>query len=229
MGNEFQKKYMHPTRRKLVDMVLNGGEYDKNTTIGYDTGDRNTKREIGEIWTDANGIEWEQRSYGKVQVSKLTEAMSEVRNWLQKQNECKSESCTKTKFGYTDKKLIKKTGFCVDCLVDMEAEIKKDGLWIEYSQYRMAQNMISHANDVLQNLNQAYQEVSDVYEIVNEDGTVEKWKSEKNVIELRIEIHEEIVKIETELRGIIEIRDAAWNKLKDSEYKLVSPPIVVEL
>ena len=30
MAKEFNKKYMHPTRRKLVDMVLTG-EYDKNT------------------------------------------------------------------------------------------------------------------------------------------------------------------------------------------------------
>ena len=34
MGKEFKKKYMHPTRRKLVDMVETG-KYDKNTTIGY--------------------------------------------------------------------------------------------------------------------------------------------------------------------------------------------------
>ena len=34
MGKEFKRKYMHPTRRKLVDMVKTG-EYDKNTTIGY--------------------------------------------------------------------------------------------------------------------------------------------------------------------------------------------------
>ena len=34
MGKEFKKKYMHPTRRKLMDMVKTG-EYAKNTTIGY--------------------------------------------------------------------------------------------------------------------------------------------------------------------------------------------------
>ena len=30
MAKEFSKKYMHPTRRKLVDMVMNGGEYETN-------------------------------------------------------------------------------------------------------------------------------------------------------------------------------------------------------
>ena len=32
MGKEFNKKYMHPTRRKLVDMVQTG-KYDKNTQL----------------------------------------------------------------------------------------------------------------------------------------------------------------------------------------------------
>ena len=49
MGKEFKKKYMHPTRRKLVDMVETG-EYAKNTTVGY------TKKEdthkVGDVWED---------------------------------------------------------------------------------------------------------------------------------------------------------------------------------
>ena len=34
MGKEFKRKFMHPTRRKLVDMV-NTGEYAKNTQVGW--------------------------------------------------------------------------------------------------------------------------------------------------------------------------------------------------
>lgn len=224
MAKQFEKKYMHPTRRKLVDMVLYGKEYDTDARIGYE-GEGSKKREIGEVWTDADGVTWEQRSYGRVQQSDLTETMSEVRNWLQKQRECKNESCVKTKFGYTDKQLIKKTGYCVDCLVDREAVIKTDGLWIEYSQYRMAQNMISHGNEVLLQLNQALKEAKDEYEIVNEDGSIEKWKMEKNVDELKAEINEDISKIQNELKEIISVRNAAWEKLKDKNYDLVSPPI----
>ena len=35
MGKEFKRKFMHPTRRKLVDMVQSGN-YEKNTKIGWD-------------------------------------------------------------------------------------------------------------------------------------------------------------------------------------------------
>ena len=224
MAKQFEKKYMHPTRRKLVDMVLYGKEYDTDARIGYE-GEASKKREIGEVWTDADGVTWEQQSWGRLQQSALTDTMAEVRNWLQKQKECKNESCVKTKFGYTDKQLIKKTGYCVDCLVDREAVIKTDGLWIEYSQYRMAQNMISHGNEVLLQLHQALRDAKDEYEIVNEDGSIEKWKMEKSVDELKAEITEDITKINNELKDIISVRDAAWEKLKDKNYDLVSPPI----
>jgi hypothetical protein len=225
MAKEFNKKFMHPTRRKLVDMVLYGKEYDIDARIGYE-GESSKKREVGEVWTDGDGVTWEQHSYGRVQQSDLTDTMKEVRSWLQKQKECKNETCSKTKFGYTDKKLIKKTGYCVDCLVDKEAVIKTDGLWIEYSQYRMAQNMISHGNEVLLQLDQALRDVKDEYEIVNEDGSIEKWKMEKSVDEIKGEINADISKIHDELKDIISIRDAAWEKLKDKNYDLVSPPIV---
>lgn len=224
MAKQFDKKYMHPTRRKLVDMVLYGKEYDTDARIGYE-GEASKKREVGEVWTDGDGVTWEQQSWGRLQQSSLSETMSEVRNWLQKQRECSNESCEKIKFGYTDKQLIKKTGYCVDCLVDREAVIKTDGLWVEYSQYRMAQNMISHGNEVLLQLNQALKDVKAEYEIVNEDGSIEKWKMEKGVDEIKGEIQTDITKINDELKEIILVRDTAWEKLKDKNYDLISPPI----
>ena len=51
MGKEFKKKYMHPTRRKLMDMVQTG-EYAKNTTIGYDKED--ISHNVGDVWEDDN-------------------------------------------------------------------------------------------------------------------------------------------------------------------------------
>ena len=39
---------MHPTRRKLVDMV-HTGEYDKNTQIGWS---KKKEHKVGDIWED---------------------------------------------------------------------------------------------------------------------------------------------------------------------------------
>lgn len=224
MAKEFNKKYMHPTRRKLVDMVLYGKEYETDTKLGYDSGERNRKREIGEIWTDSDGITWEQHSYGRVQQSKLTETMAEVRNWLADRNRCKSVSCTKIKYGHTDKKLIQKTGYCSNCLADKEATIKYDGMWEVYEQYKISQNMVSYGRDVIAQLTQAYNDAKQHYEVVNEDGTIEKWSIERDVEELKAEILEDINKISEELNQAISFRNSLWDKLKDKNYDLVSPP-----
>lgn len=218
---EFQKKFMHPTRRKLVDMVLTG-EYETNPTVGY-TGNKVEKdRKVGETWEDKNGSIWEKTNYGKIKKSRLTDTMSEVREYLKKLGTCKSKDCSKKKkYGPTDKKLIRKTGFCSSCLAQKEWEIKKDGLWEEYSKYRMYSNMASHGTDLLEQLNNALDDVKDYYEFVNEDGSIEKWESPKPAEQIKKDILEDIEKGKKELQEVIEKRNEAYEKLKDKNYEIV--------
>lgn len=229
MAKKFEKKYMHPTRRKLVDMVLYGKEYDTDVKLGYDSGESSKKREIGEIWKDGNDIEWEQRSYGRVQVSSLTDTMSEVRRWLVDKTNCKSKTCNKSKFGYTDKKLIKKTGYCSSCLAEKETPIRIDGMWDVYEKYKISQNMISYGSDVLKQLKDALLDVRNEYETVNEDGSIEKWTMEKSVDELKVEIQQTIDNFIKEINEVVSVRDECWDILKYKNYELISPPNPVEL
>ena len=83
MAKEFNKKFMHPTRRKLVDMVMSGGEYKKDTFVSFSETKENIKRNIGDTWEDSEGNLWEQKEFGKVKKSKLTDTMAEVRQYLQ--------------------------------------------------------------------------------------------------------------------------------------------------
>ena len=228
---EFSRKYMHPTRRKLVDMVLSGGEYDKNATIGY-TPERKEeiKREVGEKWTDEFGNEWEQREGGtKIKTSRLTDTMADIRKWLNEQKECKNKSCEKKKFGPTDKKLIKKTGFCTDCLAEKEAQIRYDGLFTEYANYRVSQNKIAYAKDVLEKLNDALANVKNKMEYINEDGTMETWTIDRDIDELKADIQADIDRVTEEITQVVELRDECWEKLKDKEYDLIKPPIEIQL
>ena len=225
MAKEFQKKFMHPTRRKLVDMVLTGGEYAKNTTISLvDAKDTSIKREVGETWVDSKGVQWEQKEWGKEQVSSLSETMSNVRAYLDELNKCKAPVCKTIKKSRADKKLIQKTGFCATCLAERETIIRIDGNWEAYETYRMTQNMLSHGKDVLAKLNQAYNDVRQEYEYVNENGTTEKWTMERPAEELKAEIMVEIVKIEEEIQQVIKLRNEAWETLKDKNYDLVKAP-----
>jgi len=219
---DFNKKFMHPTRRKLVDMVMTG-EYEKDTQISFSNIKEEVKREVGDVWEDDKGNIWEQKSYGRVKKSKLTDTMSEVRQYLQKLATCKATECDKQKFGPTDKKLISKTGYCSKCLAKREQEIRNDGLWETYSEYKIYSNMASYGTDVLEKLNIALSEVTNIHEFVNDDGSVEKWKSDKSVDELRVEIETDIERGKKELTEVIEKRNSAYELLKDKNYELVQP------
>ena len=224
MAKEFNKKFMHPTRRKLVDMVLTGGEYEKNTQISFSGADKETiKREVGERWTDDNGKSYEQYEAGKIEVSELGDIMAETRAYLDKLNSCKSENCKTIKIGRVDKKLISKTGYCLHCLTIREAQIKVDGLWEAYEDYKIYSNMIAHGNDIVAQFKQAYNDAKQTYEVIQEDGKIETWSMERDVEELKAEILLEIVKFEGEIEQATKLRNEAYDKLKDKNYDLVRP------
>jgi hypothetical protein len=224
MAKEFNKKFMHPTRRKLVDMVMHGAEYEKESFISFSGADKKkVKREVGDKWIDDNGRSYEQLEAGKIETSNLTDTMSEVRAYLDKLNTCKSDNCKTIKLERVDKKLISKTGYCLHCLTIKEAQIKVDGLWKEYEDYKIYSNMIAHGVDVIAQFQQAYRDAKQTYEVVQEDGKIETWSMERDVNELKAEIMTDIINFEKEIEEVTKLRNEAYDKLKDKNYDLVRP------
>jgi hypothetical protein len=224
MAKEFNKKFMHPTRRKLVDMVMHGAEYEKETFISFSGADKEIiKRKVGEKWTDDDGKSWQQLEAGRVQTSELGDIMAETRAYLDKLNSCKSDNCKTIKIARVDKKLISKTGYCLHCLTIRESQIKVDGLWEAYEDYKIFSNMIAHGNDIVAQFKQAYRDAKQTYEVVQEDGKIETWSMERDVEELKAEILLEIVKFEGEIEQATKLRNEAYDKLKDKNYDLVRP------
>lgn len=221
---KFERKFMHPTRRKLADMVRTG-EYEKNTQIGFsDIKEQEVKRNVGDIWSDSDGNVWEQKDFGKVKQSKMSNVMSELRKHIESLSQCKADDCDVSgKFSNSDKKLISKTGYCAGCLAKRELIIKKDGLWESYEQYRIYSNMADYGTDVLEKWNQALDEVSNIHEYVNDDGSVEQWQSNDDVQTLKSQIEGDIENGKKELLEVIQKRNAAYELLKDKNYELVQP------
>jgi hypothetical protein len=226
MAKEFNKKFMHPTRRKLVDMVLHGQEYETDTFVSFAGAEDNNNitRKVGDRWTDSAGNMWEQKEFGKMKVSDLSDTMQEVRQYLSKLNTCKSTECKTIKYGRVDKKLISKTGYCTKCLAVKEFQIKQDGLWDAYETYKITSNMICYGLDVVAKFKQAYSDAKQEYEFVGEDGKIEMWRMEKDIEELKAEILADIERYESEIQEAIKLRDGAWELLKDKNYDLVTAP-----
>ena len=213
MGKEFNKKYMHPTRRKLVDMVQTG-EYDKNTTIGYDKVEET--RKVGDVWEDEHH-KYEKKDGYILKTGKNSEALQEIRKYIEEKSKCKNPNCQTIKKTDKDKQFIQQNGYCMNCTVDNEHQIRVAGLWQEYQDYKVWSRMIVVGKIKLDSYRQSLDEVREEYEMIGSDGKVtETWKLPKSVDEVKTEIQELIDFGENEIKELEEKRTLAFEKLKES-------------
>ena len=220
MGNEpkeFKRSYMHPTRRKLADMVYTG-EYDKDIKVGYTTATdkKEIKRNIGEKWEDDKYI-YEQKDGYVTKAGKNTEVFTDLRKWLQEQTKCKSETCKTGRPSQKDKKLIIKTGYCINCLAEIETEVRHKGVWQEYQNYRIWTRMILDGKKKLEDLHEAYTNLKQEYEYVNSDGKSDTWTLDRPVEEVKKEMWDFIQIGEKEVTELETKRETVFQKLKDSQ------------
>ena len=212
MAKEFNKKFMHPTRRKLVDMVMTGGEYAKSTTVGWETA--NVERKVGDVWEDEHH-RYEKKEGFTMKTSKNSEAFDEIRKYIAELERCSNPDCTTIKINNNHKKVIKKTGYCINCLAEREHKVRVAGVWEQYEDYKIYTRMIIDGKIKLEELQQAYDDVKPYYEYVNEDGTTEKWELHNSVEETQKEIMEIITNGKAELQKVEEFRNKAFEILKE--------------
>jgi len=218
MAKEFNKKYMHPTRRKLVDMI-HTGEYEKDLSVGYRKNKEHIIRKVGDKWEDERFV-YEQKDGYVTKSGKNSEVFTNIRKWLKEKEECKCGKDCKTKFkSQKDKKLIVKTGYCINCLAEIETEIRLAGLWEDYQNYRIWSKMIIEGKNKLEQVRQAVSELKQEYEYVNSDGSADKWVMEQPVEEVRKGMLEFIENGEKEVQDLIEKRDLAFERIKEKNYE----------
>ena len=213
MAKQFDKKFMHPTRRKLADMVFTG-EYEKDTKTGWNT--ETVERKVGDIWEDEFN-RFEQKEGYVLTTSKNSEAFQGVRDYIQEKSSCKNPECTRVKYGKADKKLIEHTGYCVDCLADIENQIRHNGVYKEYSDYKIWTRMLVEGKFKIEQLKQTHAELKQEIEYPNEDGTMEKWTLPKPVEEVKAEIMAIITNGTEELRDIEEKRQDAFEIVRKAD------------
>jgi|TARA_B100000073_G_scaffold345778_1_gene355583 hypothetical protein len=214
MGKEFKKKYMHPTRRKLVDMVQTG-KYEKNQSIGW-TG-KKEERKVGDVWEDEHH-RYEKKEGYTLKTNKNSETFQEIRKYLEEKSKCKKYP--NKKYTAKDKKLIQKTGYCLDALVEIEHEIRTAGLWEEYQNYKVWTKMILVGKHKIEQYKQSIDDLKEEYEMIGSDGKVtETWKLPKPIDEIKSEIQELIDYGEGEIKELEAKKEEAFNKIKEKNYE----------
>jgi hypothetical protein len=162
--------------KKNIDIVrdyLNGERpYIK---VGY-TGDVNKYiiRKVGERWTDSSGKEWEQKDYGPVAVTRVSDIIRE-----EMEQRC---TCCNREIRWGDrhdKKMYYKTKKCFDCLIEEETMLRIKGKFKLYETKKLIENELSYLNDVKKKLKEAREylssEDSKKFTYVNSNGLVEEW------------------------------------------------------
>jgi hypothetical protein len=201
MAKEFKKNLMHKTRRELVDFVFKGE--DPSRAFGYEKSNPHIKREVGEVWED-DIYRYEQKEGFILKTGKNHEAFQSAREFLREKDNCKNPECSKQKYGPNDKILIKESGFCIDCNIEMDTEAEKLNIHEDYKNYRLFGRAIDMAKEAKAQIEDGIKELKPHYEQVLEDGKIEIWHLPKPMDEMKAEMEEEIANIE---KGLSELEE----------------------
>lgn len=204
---EEKNNYIHPTRKKIIDTVF-GREDNTQRVHGYD-GEVEQDREIGEIWTDKDGHQWEQKDGYKISVTK----MDAVRKYLDEMSNCSGEDCETIQYSNADKKLIRKTGMCSLCLAKYETNLKADGTYPYYEDYKITRNKLAYVRELKQRFEEALEGVSSQFQIVNEDGSLQNWTWEVDINEVKQNLKNDIDGAYDAIEALLERKAALEEKL----------------
>lgn len=204
-----KSKGMHKSRKLIIDTVF-GREDNTQRVHGYE-GEIEQKREVGEVWTDENGKKWKQEQGFKVAITD----MDDVRKFLEKLTTCHDENCKTTQYSYADKKLIRKTGYCVVCLSKMELKLKEDGTYPYYEDYKITRNKLDYVRDVKAQMEEALDGVKKQMEIVTEDGRIEKWTWEVDIEKVKEDLQKDIDGAYDAIEALLERKAALEDKFRE--------------
>ena len=181
-----KSKGMHKTRKLIIDTVF-GREDTTQKVFGYEK-ETEQKREVGETWTDSDGKEWRQEKGFKTVVTE----MDSVRDFLHKLSHCSSEDCKTVPYSWADKKLISKTGMCATCLAKFEMNLRVDGTFPFYEDYKITNNKLAYVRDYKDKMEEALGGVKQQMEIITEDGKVEKWEWQVDIEKVKTDLKKDI-------------------------------------
>ena len=170
---------------KAVKEML-GGEHKTQTKKTVSFADKVIeRREVGETWTDDKGQKWEQRNGYKVKVGKLSKLREELKSFPN----CNKETCTCIEPGQADLKMKAIHGMCLNCVVEMEHNLKMSGEYEEYERKKLLANAEAWLKQA--ELEKEVLKTTLKASFVNEDGSIEKWKEGMTEDELMEKIDKE--------------------------------------
>ena len=189
---------------KAIQKMLDGTHaFQTKKTHGFtdakQKAEKNKHRAIGETWEEKIGNTLyiiEQQDGFRIKKPKNS-VSKEIREYLNSYPNCR-EDCCKTNFGAVDEKMRLVHGMCLDCVIDMEHELKKQGKYEEYERQKMTENAMAwlkKAEQDVEMLKEVYTKTSNT--VMNADGQLEHWSAKMTNEEFEEKIEAEFAKFKT--------------------------------
>lgn len=195
----------------IKQMLAGNHKFQTKTIVGFNpTG--SITRAVGDRWTDAEGTEWEQKDGYKIKVSKFDELRAELNSF----KNCRKETCTCIAPGRADLKMKSIHGMCLDCVVDMEHELRLEGKFEEYANNKLKQNALAWLRDAERETNELAIAVQKAPEFVTVDGRVNKWELDYDPIKMSQSILEQFNSIKQQVFDRYNITETEFNQFKES-------------
>ncbi len=159
-----KKEFKHSDVQRVRNIVKKDFTAKTKLQSGYSKSHKSYKEgdiweESGKTWTIKNGI--------KQNVTKLDAAKKAVRVPLA------CPKCGGTMKHRVHKKMYKIHGFCFDCTINYEAELRKAGLFEKYEKSMIQGNMKAFSKDLSEWVDMYVQSTQT---FVTEQGVIEDWK-----------------------------------------------------
>lgn len=186
---------------KAVKELLEGThKFQTKKTTGFSDAktesEKSIIRAVGDVWEETDPVSnityvFEQKDGYRIKKTKNSDIYQNIRNDQRIFKNCRKEQCTCTSPKPVDEKMKRIHEMCLDCVIDMEHELKKSGKFEEYEQQKIKANAIAwlrSAEQDVQLMKLAYTQAMEF--VSSSDGVVETWgaKMTKEEFEEKIEI-----------------------------------------
>lgn len=154
--------------KAVNEMLLGEHKTQTKKSISFE-GKKFVKKEVGENWIDDDGQSWEQKNGYKVKVGKF----AKLREDLKAFPNCNKEICTCIEPSQTDLKMKAYHGMCLDCVVEMEHDLKLKGEYDEYERTKLLNNAEAWLKEA--EIEKEVLKSTIKASFINEDGSIEEW------------------------------------------------------
>ena len=163
--------------KAVNEMLLGEHKTQTKKSISFE-GKKFVKKELGETWIDDDGQSWEQKNGYKVKVGKFAKLREELKAFPN----CNEEICTCIEPSQADLKMKAYHGMCLDCVVEMEHDLKLKGEYDEYERTKLLNNAESWLKEA--EVEKEVLKSTIKASFINEDGSIEEWDglSEEEIV-----------------------------------------------